>query len=129
MVVEPAVGRLTGADTGKGRLPEPAEIFALATRLLAAAGQRPDLAGRRVVVTAGGTREPLDPVRFLGNRSSGRQGYALRPYRRGAGRQRHGGGGQCDAARSGRGRRWSASGPPSELRDADLAAADGRMWW
>jgi len=77
VVVEPAVGRLTGPDTGKGRLPEPAELFALATRLLARPDQRPDLTGRRVVVTAGGTREPLDPVRFLGNRSSGRQGYAL----------------------------------------------------
>ena len=77
VVVEPAVGRLTGPDTGKGRLPEPAELFALATRLLVRPDQRPDLTGRRVVVTAGGTREPLDPVRFLGNRSSGRQGYAL----------------------------------------------------
>ena len=79
VVLDPAVGRLTGTDTGPGRLPEPGEIFAVARRLLArgAAGLRPDLAGRRVVVSAGGTREPLDPVRFLGNRSSGRQGYAL----------------------------------------------------
>ena len=81
LVIEPAEGRLTGADTGKGRLPEPAEIFALATDVLAraaspAAGAQ-DLAGRHVVVSAGGTREYLDPVRFLGNRSSGRQGYAL----------------------------------------------------
>ena len=77
-MLEPAVGRLTGADTGKGRLPEPAEIFAVARRvLLARRRPRPDLAGRRVVVTAGGTREPLDPVRFLGNRSSGKQGYAF----------------------------------------------------
>ncbi|MFI7607342.1 bifunctional phosphopantothenoylcysteine decarboxylase/phosphopantothenate--cysteine ligase CoaBC [Micromonospora sp. NPDC049366] len=77
-VVEPAVGRLTGVDTGKGRLPEPAEIFAVARRILARGAQAPaDLAGRRVVVTAGGTREPLDPVRFLGNRSSGKQGYAF----------------------------------------------------
>ncbi|HEX6870974.1 MAG TPA: bifunctional phosphopantothenoylcysteine decarboxylase/phosphopantothenate--cysteine ligase CoaBC [Micromonosporaceae bacterium] len=78
IVLEPASGRLTGADTGKGRLPEPAEIFAMARRVLrhgAASGT--DLAGRRVVVTAGGTREPLDPVRFLGNRSSGKQGYAF----------------------------------------------------
>jgi phosphopantothenoylcysteine decarboxylase / phosphopantothenate---cysteine ligase len=74
VVIEPAVGRLTGADTGKGRLPEPAEIFEIARRALA---HRPDLVGRHVVVTAGGTREPLDPVRFLGNRSSGKQGYAL----------------------------------------------------
>jgi phosphopantothenoylcysteine decarboxylase/phosphopantothenate--cysteine ligase len=79
-VLEPASGRLTGVDTGPGRLPEPEEIFAAATGLLGSAtttaGHR-DLAGRRVVVSAGGTREHLDPVRFLGNRSSGRQGYAL----------------------------------------------------
>jgi phosphopantothenoylcysteine decarboxylase/phosphopantothenate--cysteine ligase len=73
-VLEPAVGRLTGADSGKGRLPEPADIFTIATGLL---NPRRDLAGRHVVVSAGGTREYLDPVRFLGNRSSGRQGYAL----------------------------------------------------
>ena len=86
VVLEPAEGRLTGADTGKGRLPDPEEIFAIATGVLARAGtavpgeERPtaqDLAGRQVVVSAGGTREYLDPVRFLGNRSSGRQGYAL----------------------------------------------------
>src|SRR5436305_2350361 len=77
VVLEPAVGRLTGADTGPGRLPEPAEIFAAATLLLDRADVPLDLAGRHVVVTAGGTREPLDPVRFLGNRSSGRQGVAL----------------------------------------------------
>jgi phosphopantothenoylcysteine decarboxylase / phosphopantothenate---cysteine ligase len=75
IVIEPAVGRLTGADTGKGRLPDPAAIFELAVRALRS-GQA-DLTGRHVVVTAGGTREPLDPVRFLGNRSSGKQGYAL----------------------------------------------------
>lgn len=77
-VMEPASGRLTGTDTGPGRLPEPEEIFGLATLLLERADAIPrDLEGRRVVVTAGGTREPLDPVRFLGNRSSGKQGYAL----------------------------------------------------
>ncbi|MCW3843285.1 bifunctional phosphopantothenoylcysteine decarboxylase/phosphopantothenate--cysteine ligase CoaBC [Micromonospora yasonensis] len=77
-VIEPAVGRLTGADSGKGRLPDPAEIFAVARRALARGVAAPaDLAGRHVVVTAGGTREPLDPVRFLGNRSSGKQGYAF----------------------------------------------------
>ncbi|WP_341720372.1 bifunctional phosphopantothenoylcysteine decarboxylase/phosphopantothenate--cysteine ligase CoaBC [Micromonospora sp. FIMYZ51] len=77
-VIEPATGRLTGADTGKGRLPDPAEIFAVARRTLArGAGAPADLTGRHVVVTAGGTREPLDPVRFLGNRSSGKQGYAF----------------------------------------------------
>jgi len=79
IVIEPAAGRLTGADSGPGRLPEPAEIFAVARRVLArgVAGLTDDLRGRRIVVSAGGTREPLDPVRFLGNRSSGRQGYAL----------------------------------------------------
>ena len=75
VVLEPAVGRLTGADSGKGRLPEPAEIAAVCRTVLAGAPQ--DLVGRRVVVSAGGTREHLDPVRFLGNRSSGRQGHAL----------------------------------------------------
>ncbi len=75
LVLEPAVGRLTGADSGAGRLPEPADIFAVATRLLT--GTRQDLAGRRVVVSAGGTREEIDPVRFIGNWSTGTQGYAL----------------------------------------------------
>ncbi|MCH9800574.1 MAG: bifunctional phosphopantothenoylcysteine decarboxylase/phosphopantothenate--cysteine ligase CoaBC [Actinomycetia bacterium] len=72
-VMAPAIGRLTGSDSGPGRLPEPEEIYRSAIKLL---GPQ-DLAGVRVVVSAGGTREPLDPVRFLGNRSSGRQGYAL----------------------------------------------------
>ncbi|AMB58360.1 bifunctional phosphopantothenoylcysteine decarboxylase/phosphopantothenate--cysteine ligase CoaBC [Microterricola viridarii] len=77
-VVGPAVGQLTGADSGPGRLEDPDTIVRAA--LAAYESARPaqlDLAGRRVVVTAGGTREPLDPVRFLGNRSSGRQGVAL----------------------------------------------------
>jgi phosphopantothenoylcysteine decarboxylase/phosphopantothenate--cysteine ligase len=77
VVVEPAVGRLTGADTGKGRLPEAGELFDLARLVLERGPTGPDLAGRHVVVSAGGTHEPLDPVRFLGNRSSGRMGYAL----------------------------------------------------
>jgi phosphopantothenoylcysteine decarboxylase/phosphopantothenate--cysteine ligase len=79
LVLEPASGRLTGTDTGKGRLPDPAEIFEVAREVLARAGAVTplDLAGRHVVVSAGGTREYLDPVRFLGNRSSGLQGYAL----------------------------------------------------
>jgi phosphopantothenoylcysteine decarboxylase/phosphopantothenate--cysteine ligase len=81
VVIEPAEGRLTGKDTGKGRLPDPDEIFALCADVLARASAgtpvAADLAGRRVVVSAGGTREYLDPVRFLGNRSSGLQGYAL----------------------------------------------------
>jgi phosphopantothenoylcysteine decarboxylase / phosphopantothenate---cysteine ligase len=79
LVVDPASGRLTGKDTGPGRLPEPAELFALAQRVLARgmAGLAADLSGRSVVISAGGTREELDPVRYLGNWSSGRQGYAL----------------------------------------------------
>ena len=84
IVLEPAVGRLTGQDSGAGRLPEPAAIFAVATRLLARGARgsredplRQDLAGRRVVVSAGGTREEIDPVRFIGNWSTGTQGYAL----------------------------------------------------
>jgi phosphopantothenoylcysteine decarboxylase / phosphopantothenate---cysteine ligase len=79
IVVDPASGRLTGADSGPGRLPEPAELFSVAERVLArgTAAMTPDLAGRTVVVSAGGTREELDPVRYLGNWSSGKQGYAL----------------------------------------------------
>jgi phosphopantothenoylcysteine decarboxylase/phosphopantothenate--cysteine ligase len=76
-VIEPAVGRLTRADTGKGRLPDPSAIFEYCRSLLARGGAEPDLAGLHVVVSAGGTREPIDPVRFIGNRSSGKQGYAL----------------------------------------------------
>jgi phosphopantothenoylcysteine decarboxylase / phosphopantothenate---cysteine ligase len=79
IVVDPASGRLTGADSGPGRLPEPAELFSVAERVLArgTAAMTQDLAGRTVVVSAGGTREELDPVRYLGNWSSGKQGYAL----------------------------------------------------
>ena len=72
-VLEPAVGRLTGADSGPGRLPEPEDIVAAALAL--AAPQ--DLAGKRILITAGGTQEPIDPVRFVGNHSSGKQGIAL----------------------------------------------------
>jgi phosphopantothenoylcysteine decarboxylase/phosphopantothenate--cysteine ligase len=75
IVIEPAVGRLTGADSGKGRLPDPTAIHAVCLQVLD--GRPQDLAGRHVVVSAGGTREFLDPVRFLGNRSSGRMGQAL----------------------------------------------------
>ena len=77
IVLEPATGRLTGRDSGAGRLPEPAAIFDAATRLLTRGPAAPDLAGRRVVVSAGGTREEIDPVRFIGNWSTGTQGYAL----------------------------------------------------
>jgi phosphopantothenoylcysteine decarboxylase / phosphopantothenate---cysteine ligase len=94
IVVEPAVGRLTGADSGKGRLPDPAELFSRAEKILSYGTDRGstspatpsapmadpvdgDLTGRRVLISAGGTREELDPVRFLGNWSTGRQGYAF----------------------------------------------------
>src|SRR3954462_12621331 len=79
VVLPPAVGRLTGPDSGPGRLPEPADIAALAGVVLREGAQAlaHDLAGRRVVISAGGTREPLGPGRHPGNRSSGRQGWAL----------------------------------------------------
>jgi phosphopantothenoylcysteine decarboxylase/phosphopantothenate--cysteine ligase len=78
VVLEPASGRLTGADSGAGRLPEAEEITTLAQLLLERHDAlRYDLAGCKVLVTAGGTREPIDPVRFIGNRSSGKQGYAV----------------------------------------------------
>ena len=77
-VIDPAVGRLTGADSGPGRLPDPDHLAALGGLLLDRPDALPqDLVGRRVLVTSGGTREPLDPVRYLGNRSSGKQGHAL----------------------------------------------------
>jgi phosphopantothenoylcysteine decarboxylase / phosphopantothenate---cysteine ligase len=87
LVVEPAVGRLTGKDSGKGRLPDPAGLFELAEKVMRFSdNQAPvrngslslaSLAGKRVLISAGGTREELDPVRFLGNWSTGRQGYAF----------------------------------------------------
>jgi phosphopantothenoylcysteine decarboxylase/phosphopantothenate--cysteine ligase len=82
-IVGPGIGRLTGSDSGPGRMEEPDTIVAAALAALgehsgdAAAGPAQDLTGRHVLISAGGTREPLDPVRFLGNRSSGRQGVAL----------------------------------------------------
>jgi phosphopantothenoylcysteine decarboxylase / phosphopantothenate---cysteine ligase len=82
-IVGPGVGALTGKDAGVGRMEEPETIVAAALAVLADAadgrgiGSDQDLAGKRIVITAGGTREPLDPVRFLGNRSSGKQGVAL----------------------------------------------------
>ena len=74
VVLEPAVGRLTGSDTGAGRMQEPQDIAHAALHLIST---EQDLAGKSFVITAGGTREYLDPVRFLGNRSSGKQGIAL----------------------------------------------------
>lgn len=77
LVIEPATGRLTGADSGQGRLPEPAALAEVCEAVLDRGTGVADLAGKNVLISAGGTREPLDPVRFLGNRSSGRQGWAL----------------------------------------------------
>ena len=79
VVLEPASGRLTGEDSGPGRLPDPSELYQVALRVLTrgTAGLGADLGGSRVVVSAGGTREEIDPVRFIGNWSSGRQGYAI----------------------------------------------------
>jgi phosphopantothenoylcysteine decarboxylase/phosphopantothenate--cysteine ligase len=76
-VIEPASGRLTGKDSGPGRLPEPEDIAREALAVAEKVRVPQDLAGRHVVVSAGGTREPLDPVRWIGNRSTGRQGIAL----------------------------------------------------
>jgi phosphopantothenoylcysteine decarboxylase/phosphopantothenate--cysteine ligase len=73
IVVDPEEGRLAGGDVGAGRLAAPEVIVAAVERVLTP----PDLAGLSVLITAGGTREPIDPVRFIGNRSSGRQGHAL----------------------------------------------------
>ena len=85
-VLEPASGRLTGADSGPGRLPEPQLIFDAAMALVQGqSNYQLPLAGRTVTISAGGTREPLDPVRFLGNRSSGKQGVALAVAARNAG--------------------------------------------
>lgn len=76
IVLEPASGRLTGADTGPGRLPDPSAIVAAAQDALRRAPAQ-DLAGIRILITAGGTREAIDPVRFIGNHSSGKQGFEL----------------------------------------------------
>ncbi len=103
-LVPPGSGRLAGGDMGAGRLAEPADIVAAAARVLSAAA---DLSGVRAVVTAGGTREPIDPVRYIGNRSSGKQGYALAAELAGRGAQvtlvSHGR--PARPARRGRGRR------------------------
>ena len=73
-VMTPAEGRLTGSDSGIGRLPESSETLAFLAKIIS---DRQDLIGKRVLVTAGGTREAIDPVRYIGNRSSGKQGYAI----------------------------------------------------
>ena len=77
-VVDPVAGMLAGGDVGMGRMAEPADIVAACEQVLGAApGRMGDLGGLRILVTAGGTREPIDPVRFIGNRSSGKQGHAV----------------------------------------------------
>ena len=73
-VMRPAIGRLTGTDIGIGRLPETSEILSYLASVIS---DTQNLLGKRVLVTAGGTREAIDPVRFIGNRSSGKQGYAI----------------------------------------------------
>lgn len=77
IVLDPAVGRLTGADTGRGRLPEATELYEAARLVLGRGADGTDLSGYQIVISAGGTREAIDPVRFIGNHSSGKQGYAL----------------------------------------------------
>lgn len=74
VVIEPDQGRMTGSDVGVGRYPDLSKIF---SEIQAKLQNNSDLAGRRIIVTAGGTREPIDPVRYIGNRSSGKQGFAL----------------------------------------------------
>ena len=74
IVIEPDEGRMTGSDVGVGRYPDLSKIF---NEIQAKLQNNSDLAGRRIIITAGGTREPIDPVRYIGNRSSGKQGFAL----------------------------------------------------
>jgi phosphopantothenoylcysteine decarboxylase/phosphopantothenate--cysteine ligase len=77
LVIDPERGRLAGGDVGAGRLAEPEVIVQAALDLLRGVGRQGPLAGVKILVTAGGTREPIDPVRFLGNRSSGKMGHAV----------------------------------------------------
>ena len=77
VVVNPATGRLTGKDSGPGRLPEPSHIADIARTVFSGASMKQTLAGVNVLISAGGTQEIIDPVRFIGNRSSGKQGFAL----------------------------------------------------
>ncbi|SDQ46022.1 Phosphopantothenate-cysteine ligase /Phosphopantothenoylcysteine decarboxylase [Quadrisphaera sp. DSM 44207] len=123
VVLDPASGRLTGADTGPGRLPEPEAVHAAALRLLARGSAAPDLAGWHVVVSAGGTREPLDPVRFLGNSSSGRQGYALAATAAARGARVTLVAAHTDALPDPAGARVVRAGTARQLREAVLAAA------
>ena len=86
IVMEPEVGRLTGSDSGVGRFPEVASIIDAFDDVT---GQQQDLKGKKVLVTAGGTREAIDPVRFIGNKSSGKQGVAIALAARNRGAQVH----------------------------------------
>jgi phosphopantothenoylcysteine decarboxylase/phosphopantothenate--cysteine ligase len=83
-ILEPSVGPLTSGDTGIGRFPESFEIIDF---FLTSIGSKSDLLGKKVLITAGGTREEIDPVRYIGNRSSGKQGYALANAAAGRGAQ------------------------------------------
>ncbi|MBI3428904.1 MAG: bifunctional phosphopantothenoylcysteine decarboxylase/phosphopantothenate--cysteine ligase CoaBC [Actinobacteria bacterium] len=74
IVLDPDIGRLTGSDSGAGRFPETGRILEEFHQMV---GENADFLGRKILVTAGGTREPIDPVRYIGNRSSGKQGYAI----------------------------------------------------
>jgi phosphopantothenoylcysteine decarboxylase/phosphopantothenate--cysteine ligase len=88
-IAGPASGTLMGGDVGAGRLIEPSDAFAAVVSALGGPAPRVDLSGRTVVVTAGGTREPLDPVRYLGNRSTGKMGFAVAEAARRRGAQVH----------------------------------------
>ena len=117
VVIDPASGRLTGADSGPGRLPEAIELHAVAASVLAdpaiaARAAARDLAGLRVAVSAGGTREHLDPVRFLGNSSSGLMGWALARAAALRGAQVRPRGGQCRPARARPTSSWCRSPRP-----------------
>src|SRR6478735_1966939 len=121
-IVGPASGQLTGTDSGQGRMAEPSDIVEAA---LAAVRPR-DLAGRRILVTAGGTREPLDPVRFIGNRSSGRQGVAIAEAAAARGAEVTLIAANVESALlSGIGFEVRTVSTTAELRDAALAAAVG----
>jgi phosphopantothenoylcysteine decarboxylase/phosphopantothenate--cysteine ligase len=86
LIMDPDVGRLTGKDIGPGRFPE---VPAIIERFDAVTGNVQDLKGKRVLVTAGGTREAIDPVRFIGNKSSGKQGIAIALAARNRGAEVH----------------------------------------
>lgn len=123
-VLAPAHGRLTGKDSGPGRLPEPDHIGALALAAHAQPGIfDQDLVGTRVVVTAGGTHEELDPVRFLGNASSGRQGYALADVAAQRGADVHLIAGHTEDLPTPSGARMTRISSALELKDATETAA------